>query len=110
MKTERRTALARAWGALRRRVQRTPKPLLYGATAVVLLALLAAMAVLPWLMGVEQDDLESLGYPGVFIANFIGTATLFVRGPGLTAAGQALIVALAETHNPRGVAFAGSAG
>jgi membrane protein DedA with SNARE-associated domain len=68
------------------------------------------MAVLPWLMGVDQDDLEGLGYPGVFIANFVGTATVFVPVPGLTAAGQALIVALAETHNPWGVALAGSAG
>ena len=110
MKIERPAAPARAWDALRRGVQGTPRPLLYGAAAVLLLALLAAMAVLPWLMGVEQDDLESLGYPGVFIANFVGTATLFVPVPGLTAAGQALIVALAETHNRWGVAFAGSAG
>ncbi len=110
MKTERPAAPARVWDALRRRVQQTPRPLLYGTAAVVLLALLAAMAVLPWLMGVDQDDLEGLGYPGVFIANFVGTATLFVPVPGLTAAGQALIVALSETHNPWGVAFAGSAG
>jgi membrane protein DedA with SNARE-associated domain len=61
-------------------------------------------------MGVDQDDLEGLGYPGVFIANFLGTATLFVPVPGLTAAGQALIVALARTLNPWGVAFAGSSG
>jgi len=110
MKIERPATPARAWDALRGRFEVVPRPLLYGAAAALLLALLAAMAVLPWLMGVEQDDLESLGYPGVFIANFLGTATLFVPVPGLTAAGQALIVALAETHNPWGVAFAGSAG
>jgi len=110
MKIERKAAPVRAWDALRQRVLGTPRPLLYGATAVLLLALLTAMAVLPWLLGVDQDDLESLGYPGVFIANFVGTATLFVPVPGLTAAGQALIVALAKTHNPWGVAFVGSAG
>ena len=110
MKSERPAAPARAWDALRRRVQKIPRPLLYTVVAVLLLALLGGMAVLPWLMGVDQDDLESLGYPGVFIANFVGTATLFVPVPGLTAAGQALIVALAKTHNPWGVAFAGSAG
>jgi membrane protein DedA with SNARE-associated domain len=72
--------------------------------------LVLAIAVLPWLMGVGENDLEKLGYPGVFIANFVGTATVFVPVPGLTAAGQALIIALAETHNPWAVALAGSAG
>jgi len=105
-----RAAPARAWDALWRRVQRTPRRLLYVVAGVLLVALLAGMAVLPWWMGVDQHDLESLGYPGVFVANFVGTATLFVPVPGLTAAGQALIVALAETHNPWGVAFAGSTG
>jgi membrane protein DedA with SNARE-associated domain len=110
MKVERPAAVARAWGAIRRRIEDIPQPLLYGAAAVLLLALLVAMAVLPWLMGVDQDDLEALGYPGVFIANFLGTATLFVPVPGLTVAGQALIVAMAKTHNPWGVGFTGSAG
>jgi len=109
MSTER-AAPARAWDALWRRVQRIPRRLLYVVAGVLLLALLVGMAVLPWWLGVDQHDLESLGYPGVFVANFVGTATLFVPVPGLTAAGQALIVALAETHNPWGVAFAGSAG
>ena len=54
--------------------------------------------------------ITTLGYPGVFIANFVGTATLFVPVPGLTAAGQALIVALDKSHNHWSVAFAGSAG
>jgi membrane protein DedA with SNARE-associated domain len=110
MKTERPAAPARAWDALRQHVDDIPRPLLYGTAVVLLLALLVGMAVLPWLMGVDQDDLEGLGYPGVFIANFLGTATLFVPVPGLTAAGQALIVALARTLNPWGVAFAGSSG
>ena len=109
MSTER-AAPTGAWDALWRRVQRTPRRLLYVVAGVLLVALLAGMAVLPWWMGVDQHDLESLGYPGVFVANFVGTATLFVPVPGLTAAGQALIVALAETHNPWGVAFAGSTG
>ena len=110
MKMERPPAPARAWGALRRRVEDVPRPLLYGAAVVLLLALLVGMAVLPWLMRVDQDDLEGLGYPGVFIANFLGSATLFVPVPGLTAAGQGLIVVMAKTLNPWGVAFAGSSG
>jgi len=110
MKMERPPAPTRAWDALRRRVEDVPRPLLYGAAVVLLLALLVGMAVLPWLMGVDQDDLEGLGYPGVFIANFLGSATLFVPVPGLTAAGQGLIVVMAKTLNPWGVAFAGSSG
>jgi membrane protein DedA with SNARE-associated domain len=110
METEQPPIPVRVWENLRSRVEQTPRPLLYGSAAVFLLALVVAIAVLPWFLGVSQNDLESLGYPGVFIANFVGTATVFVPVPGLTAAGQALIVALAETHNPWGVALAGSAG
>jgi membrane protein DedA with SNARE-associated domain len=110
MKTERPAAAAGVWGALRRRIEDIPRPVLYGAAAVLLLALLVGMGVLPWLLGVNQHDLEALGYPGLFIANFLGTATLFVPLPGLTAAGQALIVAEAETHNPWLVAAAGGSG
>ncbi|MGQ9573190.1 MAG: VTT domain-containing protein [Dehalococcoidia bacterium] len=103
-------ASARAWDALRRRIEDVPRPVLYGVAALLLLALLAGMAVLPWLLGVDQDQLEGLGYAGVFIANFLGTATLFVPVPGLTAAGQALIVTLAGTFNPWVVAFVGGSG
>jgi len=46
MKTERPLAPARAWGALRHRVEDVPRPLLYGAAVVFLLALLVGMAVL----------------------------------------------------------------
>jgi len=110
MNVQRPGAWARGWDALRRAVENVPRPVLYGAAAVLLLALLVGMAVLSLLLALDQDDLERLGYPGVFIANFLGSATLFVPAPGLSAAGQALIVAMAETHNPWAVAFAGGAG
>ena len=110
MNMERPPAPLRAWDALRGRLEAVPRPLLYGAAAAFLLALLAAMAVLPWLLGVDQNDLEGLGYPGVFVANFVGTATLFVPVPGLTAAGQALILKEGDTLNPIVVGIAGGGG
>jgi membrane protein DedA with SNARE-associated domain len=49
---------------------------------------------LPFAAGwVSSDSFDQFGYLGVFLANFLGTATGFIPVPGLTAAGQALIVA-----------------
>jgi membrane protein DedA with SNARE-associated domain len=50
------------------------------------------------------------GYVGVFLANLAGTGTLFIPVPGVTAAGQALIVSSAEQLNPIGVGVAGGLG
>jgi len=83
---------------------------LLAVTVVVALALVAATAALPFVLGLSQEDLEGLGYPGVFLANFLGTTTVFIPVPGLTAAGQALIVILAERLNPLAVALVASAG
>jgi len=109
MSTER-PAPARAWDALRRRVEAIPRPVRYGTAIVLLVAALVGMSLLSWLAELDQDDLKSLGYPGLFVANFLGTATIFVPVPGLTAAGQALIVTMAENHNLWLVAAAGGAG
>ena len=89
---------------------RLSRRILIGGTIALIIAAVVVIALSPILFGVSQDDLETLGYPGVFLANFLGTATVFVPVPGLTAAGQALIVALAKTLNPLAVAFAASAG
>lgn len=102
--------------AVLRRIQgwlpegRLPRRILIGGTIALITAAVVVIALSPILFGVSQDDLETLGYPGVFLANFIGTATVFVPVPGLTAAGQALIIALADKLNPLAVAFAASAG
>jgi len=109
MSTER-PAPARAWDVLRRRVEAIPRPVRYGTAIVLLVAALVGMSLLSWLAELDQDDLKSLGYPGLFVANFLGTATIFVPVPGLTAAGQALIVTMAENHNLWLVAAAGGAG
>ncbi len=87
-----------------------PTPALVGLGLVLVLVLGVTVALVPVLLGVSEEDLKALGYPGVFIANFLGTATLFVPVPGLSAAGQALIVTLADTLDPPLVAFLGGLG
>ncbi len=93
-------------------LNRVPRPLMI-AVAVVVLAALVAGTTVPFAAGwLDQDELETLSYPGLFLANFLGTATVFVPVPGLTAAGQALIVAGPRELdlNPIGVVVAGAAG
>jgi membrane protein DedA with SNARE-associated domain len=81
-----------------------------GLMVVFLLALIIGTTV-PFAAGwLDEDDLETLGLPGIFLANFLGTATVFVPVPGLTAAGQTLIVVGSETLWVPGVIIAGSAG
>ena len=90
--------------------ERLPRGLIIALLAFVLVAITAAVAV-PFAVGwVEQDDLETYGYAGIFLANFLGTATGFIPVPGLTAAGQGLIVVGAENLWDPGVVIAGSLG
>jgi len=91
-------------------LERIPRPLLIYGAVITFLVLAVGVGVLPWLLGVDKDDLEALGYPGIFVANFLGTATVFVPVPGLTAAGQALIVAGSQTLQPVAVVAVGAAG
>ena len=94
----------------RRPAERIPMGAMIAVAAVLLVGLVAATTV-PFAVGwVGQDDLEALGYPGVFLANFLGSATLFFPVPGLTAAGQALIVAGSERLWTLGVVIAGASG
>ncbi len=94
----------------RRPAERIPMGAMIAVAAVLLVGLVAATTV-PFAVGwVGQDDLEALGYPGVFLANFFGSATLFFPVPGLTAAGQALIVAGSERLWTPGVVIAGASG
>jgi len=70
-----------------------PRWLLITAAAVVVVGLIVGTTV-PFAIGwLDKDDFRTLGFAGIFLANFLGTATVFVPVPGLTAAGQALIVA-----------------
>lgn len=65
--------------------------------------------ILP-LFGVNEDTLGDFGYPGIFIANLLSTSTVFIPVPGLTAAGQALIINEASERNPILVGFLGGLG
>lgn len=91
-------------------LDRLPRWAMIVAAAIALLALIVGTTV-PFASGwLDQGDLEAFGYPGIFLANFLGTATVFVPVPGLTAAGQALIVAGSRTLWDPGVVVAGASG
>ena len=90
--------------------ERLPRGLLIAVALLFLLALVVGTTV-PFAAGwLDQDDLKAFGYPGIFLANFLGTATVFVPVPGLTAAGQTLIVLGSDTLFKPGVVLAGAAG
>jgi membrane protein DedA with SNARE-associated domain len=73
--------------------EKVPRGVLIALLGLLLIAALAGTAV-PYAAGwVTKGDFEKFGYAGIFLANFLGTATGFIPVPGLTAAGQALIVA-----------------
>ncbi|MEE8369809.1 MAG: hypothetical protein V3S00_03450, partial [Dehalococcoidia bacterium] len=93
-------------------VERIPRWLLLVVAGVGLLAIVFGMW-LPFAVGwLDKEDLETLGLPGIFVANFLGTATVFVPVPGLTLAAQVLIVAGPRELglNPVAVVVAGAAG
>jgi membrane protein DedA with SNARE-associated domain len=90
--------------------ERAPRGLVI-ASVTVLVLVLAVGTALPFALGwIHQEDLEGFGYAGIFLANFFGTATGFIPVPGLTAAGQGLIVAESRSLNPVGVIIAGASG
>ncbi len=93
-------------------VEKLPQELIIGLLAALVLVVVVGTAV-PFSLGwLSQDELRGFSYPGIFLANFFGTATVFIPVPGLTAAGQALIVAGPRDLglNPVGVVVAGAAG
>ncbi len=90
--------------------EKIPQRLLVALTAFALIGTFVGTA-LPFIMGwLDGDTFKEWGYAGIFLTNFIGTATGFVPVPGLTAAGQALIIAGSRHLFVPGVVVAGSAG
>jgi len=61
------------------------------AGATVLLGALIPSIVLLATPGLT-DDIQGFGYFGVFLTNLVSTSTVVIPVPGLTAAGQALII------------------
>ncbi|HEV8574652.1 MAG TPA: VTT domain-containing protein [Dehalococcoidia bacterium] len=92
--------------------EKFPRRVIIGSLVAFVLIVVAGTA-LPFSFGwIDQGDLEAFGYPGIFLANFFGTATVFIPVPGLTAAGQALIVEGPRSLNlnPLGVIVFGASG
>ncbi len=79
---------------------------------VVALAPSVALLYISFTAGSEatSDWFGKLGYPGIFLANFVGQATLFIPVPGITAAGQALIVSSSTVLSPFWVGVIGGLG
>jgi membrane protein DedA with SNARE-associated domain len=72
--------------------EKFPQRLLLALLALVLVLGVVISAV-PFAAGwISEEDFQDFGYVGIFVANFLGTATGFIPVPGLTAAGQGLIV------------------
>ncbi len=91
-------------------VEKVPRGVLIALLVLVLIGALVGTAV-PYAAGwITKDDFEKFGYAGIFLANFFGTATGFIPVPGLTAAGQALIVAGSQDLFVPAVVVAGASG
>ncbi len=87
----------------------------YVAAAIATIALtLPSLALLVFMLVNGREDTESsfdaLGYGGIFLANLLSTATVFIPVPGLLAIGHALIVSGAETLNPLAAGLVGGLG
>ncbi len=89
---------------------RIPRGVLIGGVIVVLLAAFFGTSIPVALGWLGEDEFNDFGYAGIFAANFLGTATGFIPVPGLTAAGQALIIAGSDSLWVPGVVVAGSVG
>src|SRR3972149_3624817 len=101
-----------AYERLHRRLPTSRRGRLIAAVLVLGLALIPSLAllILPVWLDLDEEDLKGLGYVGIFVANLVSTATVFLPVPGLTAAGQALIIYGGETLNPVVAGLLGGAG
>ena len=76
----------------------------------LVMAVSIGLLVASLLIDLSEDRLQGFGYGGVFLANLLSTATVFVPVPGLTAVGQALIIQQGGSLNPVLVGLLGGTG
>lgn len=108
-----RAAIAAArW--LTRRTPKTRRGRAVAFGAAFLLVMVPSVGLLVLTLTVDRDEAESwfaaLGYPGVFLANLLSTATVFFPVPGLTAVAQALIISEGNVLDPFTVGLLGGLG
>ncbi len=100
------------WLESKRPRTRRQKVLAYGAMFLVLVVPSVALLAGVILVGRRQTESEfaALGYAGVFLSNFLSTATVFVPVPVMLAVGQALIVSQASASSPLAAGLIGGLG
>ena len=89
---------------------KVPRGVLIGGLIFILLAAFLGTSIPVFFGWLGEEEFNNFGYAGIFAANFLGTATGFIPVPGLTAAGQALIIAGSDSLFVPGVVVAGSLG
>ena len=94
------------------RVGRSRRAQLVLAVVVLVFVFIPSLLLLslPFVTDFREHRLKGLGYAGIFIANLASTATVFVPVPGITAAGQALIVTGGSELNPVAAGVLGGLG
>jgi len=77
---------------------------------VIIMVPSVLLLLLPIWVDLDEERFKGLGYAGIFLANLASTATVFIPVPGLTAAGQALIISGGKNLNPIAAGLLGGAG
>ncbi len=105
-------AIARVYQWLEERLPTSTRGRIIVAIVLASVVLIPSIALLfvTLLIPDLEEQLGDYGYVGVFLANLASTGTVFIPVPGLTAAGQALIIDQAKTLNPIAVGLIGGTG
>jgi membrane protein YqaA with SNARE-associated domain len=98
--------------ALEERLRGNRRAQLAVALGIMFVVLVPSLILLflPFWVDLDENRFKGLGYAGIFIANLVSTITVVIPVPGLTAAGQALIVSGGKNLSPIPVGIVGGAG
>jgi membrane protein YqaA with SNARE-associated domain len=98
--------------ALEERLRGNRRAQLAVALGIMIVVLVPSLVLLflPLWVDLGENRFKGLGYAGIFIANLVSTVTVVIPVPGLTAAGQALIVSGGKNLSPIPVGIVGGAG